>query len=390
MLSKEMVLGTLNQALIYLTPLISIPIVYSALGEKIYSEIIFIQALAALILVLSEFGFSNYLIKNFCGSESGLQDNAFGSIVLIRLCITILLIFVAVIVLFTTDRLGLIALLLFIPLVCCFDCGALSIVKGSYDRFGLLLGCSKLLYIFLLLILVKSEEDLITFVVISVFHQLPFFLVIHKPVLNLKLNQALTTIKGSFHYFLPKLNQNIYLNIPVLANEFVGASLSNSAVGIPQKIFNSCTMILNPISSLIFRDMTLSYKKEKINRLIMIGTVGYFFIGIILHKFSYLIFDFLIGDSEVVPMAGLFQMLVLFLPFMAFNMLLGSSVLLANGKNKVVILSSFIALLFTVFLLSLNEVIGNDLKFVALLILSPKIIELIIRFYSAIKMRLIF
>jgi Na+-driven multidrug efflux pump len=136
--------------------------------------------------------------------------------------------------------------------------------------------------------------------------------------------------------------------------------------------------------------MTLSYKKEKINRLIIIGTVGYFFIGITLHKFSYLIFDFLIGDSEVVPMAGLFQMLVLFLPLTAFNMLLGSSVLLANGKNKVVILSSFIALLFTVFLLSLNEVIGNDLKFVALLILSPKIIELIIRFYSAIKMRLIF
>lgn len=390
MLDKEIIFGTSNQALIYLTPLISIPIVYSALGEKHYSEIIFIQALVALILILSEFGFTNYLIKTFSKSGSSMQEKVFGSIVSIRLCLTILLIFLAIVLLFATGRLGIIASLLIMPLVCCFDCGSLSIIKGNYERFGILLGCSKLFYILLLLIFVNSEEDLIYFLVISVFHQLPFFLLVHCPSLNFNFKKSFLIIKESFQYFLPKLNQNIYLNIPVLANEFGGISLSNAAVGIPQKIFNACTMILNPITSLIFRDMTISYNKQKMNRFILIGLIFYFFVSLILYKGANLIFDFLIGDGEVTHMVGLFQILVLFLPFTVFNMLLGNSVLLANGKNEVIIFSSFIALVFTLVVLSLNEFIGNDLKFFALLILIPKIIELIIRFYSSIRMRLIF
>ena len=136
--------------------------------------------------------------------------------------------------------------------------------------------------------------------------------------------------------------------------------------------------------------MTISYKKVKINRFILIGIIFYLFVSVILYQNAYLIFDFLIGNGDLVHMVGLFQILILFLPFTVFQMLLGNSVLLANGKTGVVIVSSSIALICTLIILSCNEYIENDLKLFALLILTPKIIELIIRIYSAVRMRLIF
>ena len=52
-MNKEVILGTLSQAIIYLAPIVSIPILFVALGEGIYSQIIFIQALLAIILITS-------------------------------------------------------------------------------------------------------------------------------------------------------------------------------------------------------------------------------------------------------------------------------------------------------------------------------------------------
>ena len=388
-MNKEVILGTLSQAIIYLAPIVSIPILFVALGEGIYSQIIFIQALLAIILITSEFGFTNYLIKNFSSHESSSQITVFNEIVSARLLFSIVGIGFSVLLLYVTNRLNLTALLLAVSLVNSFDCGSFAMINRKYERYSLLMGLSKFFYIMLLITFVNSDEDIVKFILISIFHQLPFFLLIHYPNLNFRLIKLSPIVKDSFYYFLPKLNQNLYLNIPVLANEFLGLPFSNASVGIPQKIFNSCTMVLNPLMSLIFRDMSISYNKKKINRLILYTVFSYLFLSLLLYLLAPYILFVLVGDVSSDDMLNIFRILLIFLPLMPVNMILGSSVLLANGQNRIILTTSFTALTLSIVLVLLNNFFEDNLLYITVLILCPKIIEVVLRLIYCIKLRYI-
>jgi PST family polysaccharide transporter len=385
----EGLLGTANQIIIYAVPIISIPLLYRSLGEDYLSDIIFTQALMALLIIFSEFGFNNFFIKNYSRRKEEERTHKFNKILSTKLSITLIALPFVAIFLYLTNRFNITTFLLLSTIISCLDCGPLAIVNRFYEKYSILIAASKISYLLLLVLFVKSSDDIFSYIVITVLHQLPFYLVLYVPRFKLDIRGSLNVCRESVRYFYPKINQNLYLNIPILANEFLNTSLANTVVGIPQKIFNALTMVLNPFLSLIFRDMSVRYSNRRINIIIFLTFIFYCAIAAVLYGFAPLMLRLLTDTNVDHEMLEIFKILIMFIPFMTINMILGNSVLLANNRVNIITLSSFCALLICALLVLAGAIFQSDIEFMIALILAPKLVELIIRAIYCYRMNLI-
>lgn len=343
-------------------PLIAYPYLIRTLGGDLYGLIVYAQTIAAYFLIIVSFGF------NIAGTKS-ISESKFNNE---KISEVVSSIFIIKGFLFLVTLLFLSILLILIPIksdnyllfflcmwVCLYDWLFpiwYFLGKEIMKFITLLTLLSKFLYLALILLLVKSDNDLLLVPIIQGGSSLlsalmALYIVFVKDKVNFKL-QSKTTLKYYTLKSLPLLASGISVQVFVLMNRLlIGNHLGMNYLAIydlAEKIINLLKKPQLIITQVIFPRMSRSYNKIFLMKMAVISLlISLLFIIVIIVYGNYIVL--LLGGKEMIDSYNVLLVFSIVLPIIYLSQYTSVHTLLANGFNKLwmrtVIISALIYLM---------------------------------------------
>lgn len=375
-----------------LIPLITYPFLIRVIGSDLYGGIVFAQALIGYFAIIIGFGFNISATKNISihKKDSNKLSEIVSSVLIIKAYLFIFSFIGLVILLKFIDLNEFNEILFYLTMYLCIQELLFPIwyfqgmQKMQYITLFTLL--SKLVFVILIFILIKSKEDYLLVpiingigVMLSGVLSLYVIFKLDKVKFRWQKNEKLFYyIKDSFSLFLSNAMVLIKEKTNIL---FIGLFLNMTDVAYYDIALKITTLLRTPfmlVRDSIFPSIAISKNKVKYIKISIITIIISLFAYLLLLIFSEQIIYFL-GGEEMLPSVKIIPLMGLTIPIGVLSMFLGSALIIFNnnkqyGLSILYSLFSFIFGLITLYLLNLFS-----LKSLIMVIIFSLLIEIIVR-----------
>ena len=380
MLNTEKNLGIISQGVDFVVPFLILIIVSKIFPPDFLSNFLFHLAVFAIINIINEFGTQNYFIKTYSNADALRMINAFWELFICKIGIVALTTLLIVLSAdFTEIGKSEFALFYLAPIIFALDTKIYNLISGNYKYYCKVSIFTKCIYLIILVALSFIFSEPMYFLIMIILHPI-IINIVTMPKIRVTVNlKMIRHLKLSRLFFIQKISQNTYLNLPtIVANYLIG--ITPTEVAIPQRIVNALNTMATPVLMINFRDMSKNFQKETLKKFIYVFMVLYVFISLSIFFSAHTLLHFLFPVIVTEQMIMILKVVVLFVPIMIINSVIGNSILVSNGYVKVVMITSIIAVTFSILaLIFASKIAINAFSLILILLAAPRTLECIMR-----------
>ncbi|MEK9875274.1 MAG: oligosaccharide flippase family protein [Betaproteobacteria bacterium] len=385
---------------IILIPIAYYPFVIQAIGGENFGAIVYYQAITLLLGSFVEYGFDIVGTKKLSIAKSHMEplsfaryrDVIFTSIVKAKAILFIIAILLYLIFLLTTEPLlqynlvYLFPLLLLEPFI-----GSLWYFQAidQVSKVVLSVLVSRILVLPFILIAVSGPEDTQIFIlcllVSSVMASCISCFFVFKSGFRWKtvsLSSSLADLREGFGFFISRSSVVILNKLNAVFLGIYSGGLSLAYYDLAEKLVNLCLLPFNIFNQAIFPIVAHS-KDVKLTKIVLMIA---FPLAIIAYVGIYGLFDYVIifyAGLEMAPAKNIFFILGLLIPLSTLNYFLGNTYLVILEKNYLFNLSSVLALICYIGLVSIFAIISLlDVAAITLIFVASTGVTLLVRIWA--------
>ncbi|MBT6050595.1 MAG: oligosaccharide flippase family protein [Candidatus Scalindua sp.] len=402
LLLKNISYLSLLQVLNIFLPLVTYPYLLRVLGKETYGLVVYAQAIIGYLLILITFGFNITATKEISVNRGNKQKltEIVNSVQLIKailllLCIVILTIVIQIIPQAQTHR----SLFYLSMWICVYEIiFPVWYFQGieQMKYITIISSVSRLLFVSLIFIFVRSEDDYLLLPVINGLGALfagaySLYIIYFKHGISFKL-QSIENLGFYFKESVPIFISNLSVKVYVNSNKIlIGAVLGMAEVAfydLGEKIVSILKLPQSILSQALFpkssNEKNIAFIK-KIFRLSLVMNI--LLSAAILISARYIVL--LLGGETMLPAVVVIQLLSLTIPLIGMSNVLGVQVLIPFGKTKLfsaVIMSSGIVYLFQLLLVwKLWEI---SIYSVSIITVLTEVVVTLVMYYACKESRL--
>lgn len=330
-----------------LTILFSYPYLVNKLGLKFYGLIVVSQALADVIMVLTNFGFEISGLKEISKKENSINEinKTISSIIIIKSIVFIIAVFPVYLI-----GLNLLDIVENKFLIYYLFSGYLSaltpyfffIAKENTKYILVLKIIGSATYLLLIFFLIREDDDYLylapikLIVEILMFSISTFILVkIYKLCfVKVTLEYLLKTIKDSSIFFSSKLGNMISTKLPIFITKIVFGEATTAILDFIVKIYGMLQLPVDIISSLAFPKMIKTRNATIFKKMLLANLSLAILFTLIANIFLKVILETFFEEIKYMEIWIFFLIYSLVLIFNSISSILGTSGLVASGLNK--------------------------------------------------------
>ena len=364
-----------------LLPLITYPYLIRILGKETYGLVIFAQAIIGYLVILVGFGFNISATKEVSVHRDNKEklSEIVSSVLIIKGCLFILAFLILSILLYFIPQAHGYEMLFYLTMYMClyelifpifyFQ----GIEKMKYMTYLNLV--SRLIFLALIFILVKSESDYLMVPLISgigaTIAGVISILLILKDRIVFKMQSIrilLYYFKKSYVMALAYASNTFKSNFNIILVKFLFSFSEVAYFDLALKISNIGNTFLELISQTVFPKMSREKDSIFLKKIIKFAFGASILFILFIQIFANPIIEIL-GGIEMTPAVDVLRILVFFIPVYITGALLGRNCLIVHGFDKQVLLSMLYSSVFYIACIAILYIVGINITLIKLILL---------------------
>ncbi|MEN8879203.1 MAG: oligosaccharide flippase family protein [Polaribacter sp.] len=336
----NLVFQYLNNGISYLIPFILIPYLILTLGLEEYGKFAFAFAFASYFKIIVDFGFDISLTKhilNYCKIKN-VNSSIFSMMFVAKLTLALFsaLIFFTVISVFTINNNSELLIICFLFILSSvFNLNSFFYAFNDVKTITIVNSITKVVYLILVFTFIKSQEDLLLFVIINISSYISFSLILFVIAIkkykikfdfsNLRTNRNIFIIKESYNSFISNLAVSFYGTTNTFVLGLFGSPYIVGVFSVTEKVYIAFTSMISSSNFVLYPKLITLFKvKEKFlvsfRKIEFVYFLAVLFSVAILFVSRFSILEYLnLENSEVsINYFNLFIVALIFSPFGAF------------------------------------------------------------------------